>query len=84
MSAPNYFDETTEHISASPSTPESSDMTRQDIEHCIARAGRLRAEQFAIWGGKFARNWSSLFRRSKPLLPTHTQSRDRTAHSVQL
>ena len=59
-------------------------MTRQDIDRCIARAHWLRAEQFAIWGGKFARTWGSLFRRSKPLLPTHTQSRDRMVHSAQL
>lgn len=66
MTTPDHFDQTTGPISAFPLTP----------------AGRLRAEQFAVWGRKLAQNWSSLFRRPKLLLPTHAQSRDRAAHSV--
>jgi hypothetical protein len=65
-------------------TTEVFDMTRDDIQRSIARAHRLRAEHLAAWGQRVARTWGSLFRRPRHLLPTHTRSRDRLVHSVQL
>jgi hypothetical protein len=82
MYGPN--DHTDRHHSADLSTSEGFQMTRQDIDRCIARAYRLRAEQLATWGQRIARTWGSLFRRPGRLLPTHSESRDRMVSAAQL
>ncbi|HYN38202.1 MAG TPA: hypothetical protein VES39_03015 [Rhodospirillales bacterium] len=58
-------------------------MTRQDIDRCIARAHRLRAEQLAAWGRNVARTWRSLFRRPGRLLPTQARAGSQMIHSTQ-
>lgn len=84
MYGPNDFDESARLPSADSMTSESFQMTRQDIDRCIARAYRLRAERLAAWGQKVACTWGSLFRRPGRLLPRHTASRDRMVHASQL
>lgn len=84
MYGPNDFDETTPHQSDKSLTSENLQMTRQDLDRCIARAYRLRAEHLAAWGQKVAGTWGSLFRRPGRLLPRHSASRDRMVHASQL
>jgi hypothetical protein len=84
MYGPNDFDHADRHHSADFSTSESFQMTRHDIDRCIARAHRLRAEHMATWGQRIARTWASLFRRPGRLLPPHIESRDRMVHASQL
>jgi hypothetical protein len=84
MYGPNDFNHTDRHHGAEFSTSEGFQMTRQDIDRCIARAHRLRAEHLAAWGQRVARTWGSLFRRPGRLLPPHTGSRDRMVNAAQL
>lgn len=84
MYGPDRFDTTIRHLSADLPTNEGFKMTRQDIDRCIARAYRLRAEHFAGWGRSLARTWGSLFRRPGRLLPPHARSQDRIINAAQL
>ena len=38
-------------------------LSREEIDRSIARAHRLRAEEFRRWGHQVALTWASLFRR---------------------
>ena len=82
----NGFDslETKERRESALTATKMSDMTRHDIQRGVARAHRLRAEQFGQWGRKMAQMWASVFRRPGHLLPTHTRSRDRLVTAAKL
>jgi|APTNR8051073442_1049403.scaffolds.fasta_scaffold25119_2 hypothetical protein len=44
-------------------------LSREEIDRCIARAHRLRAEELHQWGRRVSRTFASLFRRHARMIP---------------
>jgi hypothetical protein len=46
-----------------------SDLSREEIDRCVARGRALRSAHFAEYGRRLARSWASVFSRPGRLAP---------------
>lgn len=58
------------------------ELTRDDMERCVARARQMRAEYIRTWVRNVARSWRSVFRRPGRLLPANLAAREPVSHSA--